>query len=263
MAQLINPYNQNPGGFPWAIRQSTHAPLPPGFMLNSPKKKKRKRISLKQNGPTRYEMMLGAVGLGSSSRPKKIRSKKKKSTAIQLRTLPEGLSTRMLTSGMLANPIRQIHVDAGGLGSRARPSTVSTSGSICFSCGGKKCCGICMWDKYGSRCVIHDPEISVPGGFTRHKEGCPPAPPGGYYRTDVSGCTLTTPPSPPGGGTGPQVRSPSGSLGSGARPSMPQSIRGTQDVRTPCPPGWHKVGETPWGGKMCWPKPGTPIVGRR
>ena len=32
---------------------------------------------------------------------------------------------------------------------------------------------------------------------------------------------------------------------------------------TPCPPGWQKIGETPGGGKICWPKPGTAVVHTR
>lgn len=148
MAQLINPF-RNPGGVARTVGMPIHAPLPPGLMLNS-KQKKKKRISLKQNGPTRYEMMLGAVGLGSSSRPKKIRSKKKKSTAAQVPTVPEGLSTRMLTSG---NPVTRARGTAVGMPTSTRKIRKCIPQMYCKSGWKQGAGGAWLCDQLGSRCI--------------------------------------------------------------------------------------------------------------
>lgn len=188
MAQLLNP-----GGAVQTRRQPTHAPLPPGLMLNASKTKRRKRrISLRRNNPTRFEMMLGAVGIGSGSRRKKIRSsskKRKRMSTAMVRTLPVGLSHRTLLDAVVENPFRARY-----------------SGAV-------------------------------------RQELCPP---GWNWNASQQQCIAPLPEPP---GPGPQ-------------PPLPPVAPG-MSTRTPCPPGWGKVGETPWGGKVCWPKPGTPVIGRR
>lgn len=200
MAQLLNP-----GGWPRTLRQPIHAQLPPGLMLNASKTKKRKkrRISLRKNNPTRFEMMLGAVGIGSGTRPKKIRSsakRRKSAAAPTVRTLPVGLSHRTLFDGVVTNPLRAA--------STARQAPCPPGWN---------------WNASQQQCVA--PLPGPPGPSPQ----LPQPPP--------------QPPQPP--------------------PQPPKPITPGMSTRTPCPPGWENKGETPWGGKTCWPKPGTPIVIRR